>query len=130
MEKYKNYYEKELKRNKLSLEDNLKNGVKILEESHKTTNSEYWYNINKENDPKFIPWITNPLQLITLDTIKQKIKENLQLPRKSSIIYDKVKCSKTCQHNNHYYFYAYWWDPSKKNNRKNTLVSTNHIRAY
>lgn len=112
MEKYKNYYEKELKRNKLSLEDNLKNGVKILEESYKTNNSEYWYNINKENealeteegdiiykindnnkenDPKFIPWITNPLQLITLDTIKQKIKENLRLPRKSSIIYDKVK---------------------------------------
>ncbi len=139
--------ERDLKRNKLSLEDNLKNGVKLLEESFRTTNSEYWHNIknkdnealeteegdviykvyedhqnnNKENDPHFIPWIINGPSfhyLITLDTVKQKIKENLGLPKNSSIRYDKVKCSKNCNHNDHYYFYAYWWDPIIKKMRK------------
>ncbi len=74
------YTEKELKRNKLSIEDNLMNGVKLLEESFKSTNSEYWHdkknkdNNNKEdNDPKFLPWINDSNhQLVNIDTIKQR----------------------------------------------------------
>ncbi len=45
------YTQREFKRNKLSLEDNLRNGVKLREESFKTTNSEYWHKIkNKDNE--------------------------------------------------------------------------------
>lgn len=76
----------------------------------------YWDEINKnnnnreDNDLKFFPWIINSQfqQMVTLDIIKQKIKENLKIPKKSSIRYDEVKCSKNCKHSSHYYFYAYW----------------------
>lgn len=51
---------------------------------------------------------------------EQKVKEKLNLPQKSLIKYEKVRCSKHCRHNNpaHQYYYAYIWDSSSKRLKK------------
>ena len=80
---------------------------------------------NKENKdtPPFVPWEKDN-QIINTDTIEKKIKENLGIPLKSSIRYDRVKCSKYCyrRHDKHYYFYAYQWDPALKKLKKKYIL--------
>jgi hypothetical protein len=45
-----------------------------------------------------------------------KLKEKLNLPQNTLIRYEKVKCSKDCEHTSppHQYYYAYIWDPHSK----------------
>ena len=50
--------------------------------------------------------------------IEQKVKEKLGLPENSIIKYEKVKCSKSCEHKTHYYYYAYIWDYNSKKLKK------------
>lgn len=141
MKKKRKYLEKYMKMNNISLKENLENGVKRLEFFYKRTNSEYYHEVNKNNTPieiggsiayliddkeneseklpRFIPWETDN-QIIHTNTIEKKIKEILGILLKSSIRYDRVKCSRNCErkHDNHYYFYAYWWNRTLKKLKK------------
>ena len=45
--------------------------------------------------------------------LKRIIKEKIGIPSNATIKYEKVKCSKKCNHN-HQYFYAYYWNPTRK----------------
>lgn len=51
----------------------------------------------------------NRYKITDLYELESKIKEKLDLPKHSSIRWDKVKCSKSCKHT-HHYFYAYFHD--------------------
>ena len=92
---------REMKRDKVSIKDNIKTGVKILEESYKRTNLEYFKEINqnkklfgaedgyifykiKDDNPNnknlHFHRYFNGSQWITLDVIENKVKEKLGLP--------------------------------------------------
>jgi hypothetical protein len=50
---------------------------------------------------------------------EEKVKEELNLPQNSLIKYEKMKCSKHCNHNTpHQYYYAYIWDSNSKRLKK------------
>jgi hypothetical protein len=51
---------------------------------------------------------------------EEKVKEKLNLPQNSLIRYERVRCSKHCEHHNppHQYYYAYIWNSSSKRLKK------------
>jgi hypothetical protein len=50
----------------------------------------------------------------------RKMKEKLDLPKSSTIRYEKVRCYKDCRHE-HYYYYSYIWDCNSKKLKKKYL---------
>jgi len=56
-------------------------------------------------------------ELFDIYGLERIIKEKIVIPVNAIIKYEKVKCSKKCNHN-HQYFYAYYWDSNTKKLRK------------
>jgi hypothetical protein len=57
-------------------------------------------------------------ELENIDGQQIRLKEKLDLPQNRIIIYEKVRCSKNCDHDTHQYYYAYIWDSNSKKSKK------------
>ena len=58
----------------------------------------------------------NP-ELFDIIGLEKLVKEKIGIPENATLKYEKVKCSKDCEHG-HHYFYAYYWDSNTKKLRK------------
>jgi hypothetical protein len=57
-------------------------------------------------------------QLTDLFGLEKRVKEKLGIPINSFIRYERIKCSKRCNHKSHQYFYAYFWDSNLRKLKK------------
>jgi hypothetical protein len=57
-------------------------------------------------------------QLTDLFGLEKIVKEKLGIPVNSIIRYERIKCSKHCNHKSHQYFYTYFWDSNLRKLKK------------
>jgi hypothetical protein len=130
----KNPKEKELQ-NISSISNNLsKSQYKLLMEIREQKLSlQYLFQKVKEDMPKLEKFIIDSkyrekllnlpyysqerYELFDIFGLEKIVKEKIGVPENAAIKFEKVKCSKKCNHN-HQYFYAYYWNSTTKKLRK------------